>query len=288
MIVAARLSAQRLRAIASSSGSSRSTALAMDPKHHDRAPLAMATRSLIPHEHGAYGQIGLPLVAALADGRPTIASGLFALGAVAAFFAHEPLLVAIGRRGRRAQKEDGARARVRLGLLSTVALAAMAGGVALAPSVGSWLALPVGLGALVAIAIFGRAERTLAGEIVAASALAASALPVALAAGAPVERALAAWGAWALGFAGVTAAVRALLPARRAGDPRAAWGVVAGALVAAALLAERGVVEAWAAGPLVLASLALLALRPHPRHLRAVGVVLVCASALSAALIVAL
>jgi len=248
----------------------------------------MASCSLAPHEHGAYGQLGLPLVAALAAARPTLAGGLFAVAAVAAFFAHEPLLVALGRRGKRAQAEDGARARVRLGILATVAAAATAGALVLAPRVAPWLALPVGLGALVALAIGRGEERSLAGEIAAASALAASALPVALADGLSVERALSAWGAWALGFTAITAAVRALLPARRAGHRGVAWTLAAGALVAAVGLAVSGVVEAWAAEPLVVAALSLLALRPHPRHLRAIGVVLVLASALSAALLVSL
>lgn len=75
-------------------------------------------RSLMPREHGAYGQLALPLLTALFSGRPTAAAFLYAAAAVFAFFAHEPLLVLLGQRGSRAFRELGARARLRLTLLA--------------------------------------------------------------------------------------------------------------------------------------------------------------------------
>ena len=74
-------------------------------------------RSLMPREHGAYGQLALPLLTALFSGRPTAAAFLYSTAAVFAFFAHEPLLVLLGQRGSRAFRELGARARLRLTLL---------------------------------------------------------------------------------------------------------------------------------------------------------------------------
>ncbi|MBZ0235890.1 MAG: YwiC-like family protein, partial [Deltaproteobacteria bacterium] len=46
----------------------------------------------LPREHGAYAQLGVPLVVALAAGRPGLAAAAFALAAIALFFVHEPVL----------------------------------------------------------------------------------------------------------------------------------------------------------------------------------------------------
>ena len=87
-------------------------------------------RSLWPREHGAYGQLALPLLTALLSGRPSGPAGLYAFAAVCAFLAHEPLLVLLGHRGPRAQRECAGSARVRLALLSAGAL--LCGALALA------------------------------------------------------------------------------------------------------------------------------------------------------------
>ena len=80
---------------------------------------APSRRSLLPHEHGAYGQVAMPLVCALALGRPGVAAALLAAGAFAGFLSYEPLLVATGNRGKRARDEDGPRAlRLAAGLLA--------------------------------------------------------------------------------------------------------------------------------------------------------------------------
>ena len=47
-------------------------------------------RSLAPKEHGAYAQLGLPLLAALLMGRPTLLSALLVVGFACALLAHEP------------------------------------------------------------------------------------------------------------------------------------------------------------------------------------------------------
>jgi len=140
--------------------------------------------SLVPKEHGAYFQLGLPILAALAMGRPSTSSGLFALAAVIVFLGHEAMIVVIGRRGPRAKREIGTRAKR---VLTVVVIAALALGVAAwrtsAVRLGWSLWLPLGLlgtvGALVALGI----ERTALGEIVAGAALGSAALPVARASG---------------------------------------------------------------------------------------------------------
>jgi len=94
---------------------------------------APGERSLLPQEHGAYGQLAMPLLTGLALGRPTPAGLTLAAAAVLGFVAHEPLLVALGRRGRRALDEDGGRARRLLVRLGTLSLVLGAVGVALSP-----------------------------------------------------------------------------------------------------------------------------------------------------------
>ncbi len=53
----------------------------------------------------------MPLLTALAIGRPGISPLALTAAAVLGFVAHEPLLVAVGHRGRRAREQDGRRAR---------------------------------------------------------------------------------------------------------------------------------------------------------------------------------
>src|SRR5512137_832178 len=90
------------------------------------------TRSLLPHEHGAYGQIAMPLLCAWMLGRPGAASLLLGAGAFAGFLSYEPLLVAVGRRGRRAREEHGPRARRLAAGILAVAVALAGAGFALA------------------------------------------------------------------------------------------------------------------------------------------------------------
>lgn len=242
-------------------------------------------RPLWPKEHGAYGQLLLPLAAALAMGRPTPASGLLVLASLALFLAHEPLLVALGLRGRRAARDHGARARI-VGL-AFATLAASAGTLGLGLA-GAWLAAVPPLLLVVALAPFvirGR-EKTTAGEVVAAAALAAASLPVAVAGGIALPTALATWVTWAAAFAVSTAAVRWVIARHKTGaGPRSGLAVAAVATLATALLWLHGTV-ALAALPMVLAGWALIARPPHPRHLRRVGWTLVATSSLTAILVV--
>lgn len=243
------------------------------------------TPSLLPREHGAWGQLALPLAAGLALGRPGAAALLLSLAIVLAFLAHEPLLVVAGQRGRRTRDALGARAARRLALLGAGAAAAGGAGLALAPAARLALAPAALLGAVVLALALARHEKTTAGEILVAGALAACAAPVALAAGAPARWAWSAAFTWAVAFAAATLPVRAiLLRARTKGEvdrrPAAAAGVAA--LVALAVAgAARGLVP-WAAAlatlPVTLAALALTAAPVRPQRLTAVGWSIVAAS----------
>jgi hypothetical protein len=242
--------------------------------------------SLLPREHGAWGQLAFPLATGLALGRPGAAAVLLAAAVFVAFLGHEPLLVALGHRGARTRDARGGPARH--------ALAAAALGAALLGAAGLWnsgeavarATLPAAtLGALAILATSARLERTTLGELVVASALAACAAPVALAGGAAPAAAWSAAAAWVAAFASATLAVRAvLLRFRTKGEvdrrPLAALAVI-GIEGFALVAAEHGVI-AWPAVlgvlPVVAAALAVSALPIRPQRLTAVGWSIVGAS----------
>ena len=132
-------------------------------------PAVAPRRSMLPHEHGAWGQLAMPLLTALAIGRPTAASVALAASVVLAFVAHEPALVLLGQRGRRARDEDGARARRWLAVTGGLAGAAAVAGLTLSPLAARLaFAVPAALAALVVWLVLRRLEKTGAGDIFAA------------------------------------------------------------------------------------------------------------------------
>ena len=255
--------------------------------------MSIPRRSLVPHEHGAYGQILMPLFTGLLLGRPNAAALLLATASLAGFLAYEPALVASGHRGRRAREVDGARA---LGWVAGLGAAALALGFA-----GFWLAppaariaslFPPGLAALVALLVAADLERTTLGEVVVAVALTSCGLPVALAAGAPASAALGAWLAWILAFGAAVVAVQVLLtrarPDGRDRGPVAAAltvGIAGGAFaLGAGDLVPMAVPVAVV--PMAAVALTLTAFRISPRQLRRVGWTIMGASAATLVLLV--
>jgi len=236
------------------------------------------TRSLMPREHGAYGQLALPLTSALAVSAPSWASLALVAGFIASFLAHEPLLVALGQRGGRAKREHGSRATRRgisLAALSvfTLGLGARLGG----PSVQSALLLPAALALALAPFVLSRRERSLSGEVLAAAALSATALPVARAGGAALPVAAVVAAVWAVGYSVATVVIRSVLAASR-NDPAARLPLRALApgmtlLVGVPMLSLHPLARAFALGVAPLCALSLaLALRPPPaRSIRTVG-----------------
>lgn len=252
------------------------------------------TRSLVPHEHGAYGQIALPLLTGLALGRPAASGLLLAAAAFTGFMAYEPLLVATGRRGSRARESDGARAWRAAGVLAGVTVVLGAAGFLLAPPLARWAALvPPLLAALVALLVWRGVERTTAGEAVVATGLSSAGFPVAIAGGAAPGTAAAAWLAWVLGFSSATLAVQVLLARARGASPdpglRAAALVTGLGTLAVGLSLRTSVPWAVpaAVAPLALSSLAVIVLRVSPRRLKRVGWTVLAASVLAAVLLVA-
>ncbi len=251
----------------------------------------------LPKEHGAYGQMAVPLVTALAvtGGRP--AGLLFAVAVVAGFLLHEPLVVTLGGRGVRAREAAGASARWWALVWGGVVL--VAGGAA-SFLLGDrwWLAAVPAAPALVVFdaAVRGTEKATLP-QVGAAAGFAATAVPVLALGGAPAN-----W-LWlvplVLGANSVlsTLAVRAVVAdARRQADPAGVSPAKAGALGSAAVTLTlatfawtRGLIGPWtfaAVWPGVLAAGVLAVRPPHARHLRTVGWTLAAGAVLTAGLLI--
>jgi hypothetical protein len=238
-----------------------------------------------PREHGAWAQLAIPLVAALLLGQPSLDAALLALSAVALFAAHEPLLVWRGLRGLRLQAQEGALAKRHL--LQRLLVAAIAGLTALTHGSQTLLiavvcVIPLGILQL-ALTLTDR-HKSLPGEWLAGGALAAAAVPVALAAHVSIPDALRHALTWAGGFGVMTTAVhackaRALLQPRRARLIALAIVLAIAGLVVAALRSE------WRPlAPMALAAL-LLALVPiRLRFMARVGWLLAVASLAALAL----
>jgi hypothetical protein len=242
------------------------------------------TRSLVPREHGAYAQLGAPLVAALLAAHASVAALLLAAAAAVVFTAHEPLLVLLGRRGARARREDGRRARRRLVLAIVVAMFAALVALVLAPRARPWLMVPAVLAGLALLAILRGRERTLHGELVSAAALISTALPVAIAGDLPAHVALALCAVFGLASFLSTVEVRAI--ARRQANPIAragAWGCAFAALVA---LHRAAPAFALSSLPVVGTVFVIAAIRPRPASLPRLGWALASASMMTTVAVV--
>lgn len=248
---------------------------------------------LLPREHGAYGQLLFPLLSALLIGRPAPGAYLLGAAAVAAFLAHESLLVVLGQRGARALRDQGGDARRSVALFG--GFCAVTGAVSLfvlpRPAL-IVLFLPALLVLLVGAAVAMHRERTTIGEMLAAVALASVSLPVALAGHATRTDALTLFVVFSAVFVTATIAVRALIGrvTNAGGPPPVVAGgltllVVVG-LVVAAFTGTLAPVAPYAALPVCAVALGLTTSPPNPRHLRTIGWTLVGATLLTTLLLV--
>ncbi|MCX5746003.1 MAG: hypothetical protein NT062_26290, partial [Proteobacteria bacterium] len=152
--------------------------------------------------------------------------------------------------------------------------------------------LVAGLAAVPALGVVGfawcRREHSLAGELIAAVALPGAAAVTVVASGLAWQPALAVWGAWAVGYAASVVAVHRVLGQRWHRNAPGSELRLAVALAVIAVVAVSGVTLASAAAsvaiPLVAISTSLILRPPRPTRLRAIGVALVVASVVSAAI----
>jgi len=237
------------------------------------------TRSLLPQEHGAWGQLAMPLLSALLIAGATPAALLLLAATVLGFLAHEPWLVLLGHRGVRATTLDGPRARRTMRLLLLGAAATGGAGAWLAPWPARWaLLVPALLATVVVSLVLAKQERTVAGELTVVTALATSGLAVAMASGAPLRLAASATATWVLAFASSVFAVQVVLARAQTGEAtelgrRHAAIVVAVALGGSALaaLAGLGWIVGAAVAPTALLSVLVCLLPFGPRQLRTLG-----------------
>ena len=259
----------------------------------------MAIAALLPKEHGAYGQVGFPLVTVLLIGATSAPAQLLVLTVVTLFLAHEPLLIAMGRRGPRVRRELGAPAMSWLAALCTVAAAASAAALRQFSYADWWtLLVPALPAAAVLVAIRRGAEKTGVAEICASCAFAGAAFPVGAAGGVRLIDAAAVSVVFAVNFVLATLAVRALIVrVRGGGDPPAAAGLRRAALVTALVaLMAIGIAcygrvfptTAFIATVPGLGAVTRLTLYPPPvSRLRSVGWMLIGSTVVTSAVIVA-
>ncbi|MGC4068145.1 MAG: YwiC-like family protein [Polyangiaceae bacterium] len=241
-------------------------------------------RSLAPKEHGAYGQLALPLFVAMVLGERNLLSWFVAVASVAAFFAHEPLLLVLGQRGKKALRTQSERARSKLIALLVLGVVTLGSAFVW----GSWsvrCALGVNLvAALGALSlIVKRRERSTSGELWIAATLPSVVLPIGLLQGLSWRDVFGLHASFALAFAAGIIGVRAVIADFKSGgrwSGAAALAVLLGGVCALGLLSRPAAIGAalyWTAVCVVRV------LRPSPRHLRQVGWTLVGASILQAA-----
>jgi len=245
-------------------------------------------RHLIPREHGAYAELGFPLLSGLVLSSPGASSWLFVLAAILLFLANEPAVVLAGARGKRLQEEMGPEARRQLALLATLGAIAGVAAMALAPVIARWLALvPAAFALCLVPAVLSKQLKTLPGEALAAAAFSSMHLPVAAAGDASGELL---WGPpvmWLATTMVATFAVHAI-KARVTGlnawvVPLATWSAPA-ALVSALAAAWYfpGIRVVCLAACLPLAGvIAVNRLAPGPKRLKQVGWTVVAANALA-------
>ncbi len=246
--------------------------------------------SILPREHGAYAQLALPLLTALLSARPSLTAICMTVAALAAFLAHEPAAILLGARGTRSQREQRGRCLRWLGALGATAIAAGVVGLNEAPPVARVaVAVPLVLALLLGALMARRLERTLGGELLAATTLPAVALPVALSSGVATRAAIVATCVWASVFCMATVFARALV---RKSESRPRWvlaSVGAAPISAAALLVATRVIPIgtlWALAPTSFLCLALTISPPPAKRIRAVGWGLAASSLLTCAALV--
>jgi YwiC-like protein len=249
---------------------------------------------MFPKEHGAYGQLLLPLATSLLVARRTTAALCFAAAAVFAFLAHEPLLVVLGQRGPRAARDLRRRA---ISWLTATGVAAMAFGVAAvvtAPArIEVALAAPTALLVALAVVIALRREHTMAGEILAALTFASLTIPVVRAGHGSWYAASTCAAVFAAAFIAATVCVHAVIARMR--RPPATGARVGGTIAAVTSIvilwfaAAHGVISIIAPAavvPICAIGAGVAIAAPSGKRLRTIGWSLVATTVMAAALLV--
>lgn len=237
---------------------------------------------LKPKEHGAYAMLGIPICTALLVAGPSVAGACVAVASVTGFLAHEPLLVAMGHRGSRAQRTTPA-ARRQLGLMLGVTFLCGVTALVVGDASVRWSLLGC---AVLAIASFGLAvagkHRTLGGQLWGVIALSAPCVPILLAGSMSIGVTLESWGTWLIGFASTTMAVRGVIAAQKRQSRALHWSSLAMLTLAAVGLTIIGFSVPIVLLPMIAMSWYLMFDPPHAKQLKRVGWTLVIGTVTSA------
>jgi hypothetical protein len=255
--------------------------------------------SLLPKEHGAYGQIAFPILTTFLVAGVSTGGLLIATAVIAGFLAHEPAAILLGIRGPRAKREWWSQAVKWLGCTVAVGVAAGAGALYLVDVPARWsILVPLAPTLLLAISTARGRDKSWEGEVAASLAFSGAAMPIALAASAPAQTGAAVAIPFALLFVASTLAIRVVILKVRGGGNagattatrRATLVLVAGATFAlgAASIGDLLPTSVLVAStPGLLLSALIAANPPAPSHLRTLGWTLVGTSVLTAAIVVA-
>ena len=255
--------------------------------------------SLLPKEHGAYGQIAFPILTAFLVAGASTGGLLIATAVIAGFLAHEPAAILLGLRGTRAKREWWHHAILWLGCTVVVGVAAGAGALFLVDGPARWsMLVPLAPTLLLAMWTVRGRDKSWEGEVAASLAFSGTAMPISLAAAAPAQTGAAVAIPFALLFVASTLAIRVVILRVRGGGNaggstatrRATLFLAAGAALAVGAASIVDVLPTSvlvASAPGLLISTLIAAHPPAPSHLRTLGWTLVGASVLTAAILVA-
>jgi hypothetical protein len=248
------------------------------------------SRAFLPREHGAYFELGFPLLSGLTMTAPTVTSAVIAVSACLFFLSHESLAVLSGVRGRRVQEESGGRARIMFTITAGIgAVTGMAGLLLAESSVRLAALVPLAFAAALAPWVIRRRQKSLVAELLVVGVFATLVLPVGAAGGLAWSLAWTVAAVWIASFVPSTVVVHAL-KLHHKGRSNAGGMRVAGSTVAlgvgggAVACAVNGAVPPLVAAALLPQAAAgfLLSVRPvHPRNLKRVGWTLVGTSTIT-------
>jgi hypothetical protein len=253
---------------------------------------------LLPKEHGAYGQLVLPLATALTTAGPSAGGLLLTISAVAAFIAHEPGALLLGLRGAHARRQLRAAAMPWLAVSAVICLVAGAMAIFIIDRHARWsMLVPLVPATVLAISMTHQAEKSWLGEIAAALAFAGLAVPVSMAAGRPLRTAATIALPFAVLFITSTLAVRTVIVQTRGGGNTRATDATRRSAFAVTGLGATGLIWLTAAGSLpvaaltaavpgLLTALVIAARPPKPSRLRTIGWTLVTVSVLTGAILI--
>jgi hypothetical protein len=231
---------------------------------------------MMPKEHGAYAELALPMLTVLLGVHPNWTTLLYAIATVAFFLAHEPLLVVLGQRGRKQQREQFKRARLHLAVRTLVGV--LGGAIAFGMSSWQqriWLLPSVGLFLLVSVAVKMGKEKTAWGELTATVCFTSVSLVLGTSVGLGWQTSCLVMAVWTFTFWLATLAVRSTSQSRKQIWPWERFAALVGSLVVLLvsgwLLAKD--LRPWALALLFPSALSFVLgiLQPHPRHLRRMG-----------------